>query len=182
MRNILALLLLTALALSCHPGPSLAAQALWSSAGVRGGFSADNKDHHLSQIEAFGVYQLPWEMRADSGWGANTQVQLAAGLLSSAGDHGFIGSVGPALNLGKPGFPLEIDLGVSVAVLTRDTFRDRDYNGYAQFISHGGLNYRFSQGMGIGYRFQHMSNAGMNGHSNPGVDMHMISLNWYLAE
>ena len=182
MRRILPLLLFTAIGLCCSPGPCAAAEAMWNSVGLRGGLSADDKDHNLREFEAFAAYQLPWELRAGSGWGIGTQLQATAGFLNSAGDYGFLASLGPALMLGKTGFPLEIDLGFSGGILTRDTFLDRDYNGYWQFISHGGLNYRFGETLGVGYRYQHMSNAGINGNSNPGVNMHLFVLYWYLDQ
>lgn len=179
MRTILSLLLCTAIGICCYPGHCAAAEGSWDSVGIRGGLSTDNKDHNLREIEAFAAYRLPWELRARSGWGVGPQIQVTAGFLNSAGEYGFIGSLGPAFILGKTGFPLEIDLGFSGAVLTRDKFQDRDYNGYGQFISHGGVNYRCSPSLGLGYRYQHMSNAGINGISNPGVNMHLISLHWY---
>jgi len=182
MRNLPSrLLLTTVLALCCYPGHLAAAENFWSSIGVRGGLSADGKDHDLIQGDAFAVYQLPWELRSRSGWGVGTQLELSAGVLHGSEKYGFIGSAGPALNLGRPQFPLALDLGLSVAVLSRDTFGDRDYNGYGQFISHAGVDYRFSRTLGLGYRFQHMSNAGLNGRHNPGANMHLFGLSWYFA-
>ena len=180
MRTLISLLLLVAIGAS-YPCHSAAAPSSWYSAGVRGGLSADDKDHHLRQFEGFALYQLPWELRGASGWGVATQVEMALGVLNAVGEYGVIGSIGPNFNVGKPGFPLAIPFGISAAGLSRDTFDHRDYNGYGQFISHIGVDYRFSETLGVGYRFQHMSNAGLNGDGNPGVNMHLIGLSWYLA-
>lgn len=182
MRVISSLLLLITFGTFSLPGHCAAAQPLWRSAGVRGGLSADAKERYFHQYEAFAVYRLPWEARARSGWGVSTQAGVTAGLLTSRGDNSFVGSVGPAVCLGRAGFPLETDLGISVAFLNRDRFSTNDFNGRAQFISHLGLDYRFSRVLGCGYRFQHMSNAGLNGRQNPGLNLHMFGLTAYFAE
>ena len=179
MKPTLSLLLLITLCAASFPHDCAAGQTLLRSVGVRGGFS-DKED--TRQYEAFAVVQLPWAARSTSGWGVSTQVGATAGVLSGNGSYTFIGSVGPAFSLGRTGIPLELDLGVSVAVLSRDRIGNRDVNGYAQFVSHAGVNYRFSDTLGLGYRFQHMSNAGLNGGRNPGINLHMFGLSWYFAE
>ena len=182
MRSIISSLLLIVFCAACHPGHCAAAQSGFRSVGVRGGLSVKEAEHDSREYEAFAVYRLPWEWRTSSGWGVATQVGVTAGIITGDGDDPFIGSIGPALNLGKTGFPLELDLGISVAVLSDDTVSGRDLNGLAQFISHAGLDYRFSGSLGIGYRFQHMSNAGINGKQNPGLNMHMLGVSWYFAK
>lgn len=179
MKTILSLLLLITFCVACCPHDCDAGQTYLRSIGVRGGFS-DKED--TREYEAFAVVQLPWEARSSSGWGVSTQAGATAGVLTGGGDYTFIGSIGPAFSLGKTGIPLELDLGVSIAVLNRDRIGNRDVNGLAQFISHAGVNYRFSDALGLGYRFQHMSNAGMNGGRNPGINMHLFGLSWYFAK
>lgn len=138
-------------------------------------------ESYLHQLEGFAVYQLPWELRARSGFGAATRFGVTAGMLKGNGDYSFIGSAGPGFTLGKTGFPLELDLGISVTFLSYDTFGRRDYNGQVQFSSHGGVNYRLTKRIGLGYRIQHMSNAGMNGCRNPGLNLHLVGVTWYFA-
>lgn len=176
MRRALTLLMIGfALALAAPPQ---AAAANWGPFGVRGGFSADSKDHGAEIFEAFGTYQLPWSLRNHAGWGVATQFALTAGALTSGGEQGFIGSLGPVFTIGNPNL-VELDLGVSAAILSRDKFGDRDYNGIQQFISHAGLIYHFVPSFALSYRFQHMSNAGLNGDVNPGINMHLFGLSWY---
>lgn len=182
MRTISSLLICITIGTFCYPDRCAAVQPLWRSAGVRGGFSADAKRRYFHQYEAFAVYRLPWEARGRSGWGVASQLALTAGLLTSRGDNSFVGSVGPAFSLGRAGFPLETDIGISVAFLNRDIFSSQDFNGRAQFISHLGLDYRFSRLLGCGYRFQHMSNAGLNGRQNPGLNLHLFGITAYFAD
>jgi len=174
-------LLLIAFALFLAPGHLEAIESPWGPFGMRGGFAADGKDNGVTQYEAFGFYRLPWARRNGSGWGVSSRLGLTAGVLRSQGEYGFIASLGPSLGLGKPTFPLELDLGISAAVLSRDKFGTRDYNGYGQFISHIGTIYRICPNFGLSYRFQHMSNAGLNGSQNPGLNMHLFDASWYFT-
>ncbi|WP_136524058.1 acyloxyacyl hydrolase [Geomonas ferrireducens] len=172
------LLLIAALALLPMTERSAAAGS-WGPLGIRGGVSADGKDNSAYLIEAFGTYQLPWGLRNKAGWGVWTEAAITAGTLSTEEDNGFIGTLGPAFRFGNPDFPVELDLGVSIAIISRDRFGLKDYNGIQQFVSHAELIYHFTPGFGLSYRFQHMSNAGFNGGPNPGINMHLIGVDWY---
>lgn len=178
MKAITCLLLLLLAVAFCPVHPAQA-ESNRGPFGLRGGFAADGKDKNAAQLELFGRYQFPWSLRSRGGWGVATQAELAAGVLRSQGEYGFIGSIGPSFAIGKSTFPLQLDLGISVAVLSRDEFGSRDYNGYAQFISHAALIYRVTPNLGLSYRFQHMSNAGFNGSTNPGLNMHLFGVSWY---
>ncbi len=178
MRLRPSLALFIAFCLSSLPGDCGAERALLWSGGVRGGLSGSVAGQYLHQYEAFVNYRLPWELRTRSGWGVATELQGTAGAMSGAGEYGFIGSLGPAFRLGSTAFPLQLDLGVSAAVLSRDTFGPHDFNGYGHFVSHAGLDFRFNKRFTCGYRFQHMSNAGFNGKHNPGLNLHLLGLSW----
>jgi hypothetical protein len=175
-------LLLVTLGGCSLPAPSLAAQSFWRSVGVRGGFYEPGGRYGLYQAELFAVYQFPWGLRSASGWELSTRGATTMGILTGGGDTGFITSIGPAFGLLKSGFPAEADVGVSATVLGRDTFGHRDFNGKAQFTSHGALAYRLNKTLGLEYRFQHMSNGGINGSRNPGVNLHLFGLSWYLPQ
>ena len=175
-------LLLTLLVLALYHASPARAEEGWGPFGIRGGIDADSKEQNSTQFEAFGEYQLPWSLRSKGGWGFSTQVALTAGVLKSQGEYGFVGSLGPSFAIGNPDrFPLELDLGISVALLSRERFGSRDYNGIEQFISHGGVIYHINRHLGLSYRFQHMSNAGFNGSPNPGLNLHLFGINWYPA-
>ncbi|WP_136515345.1 acyloxyacyl hydrolase [Geomonas edaphica] len=177
MKSILLMVIAALALLSAIASPAAAGN--WGPAGVRGGVSVDGKDDGAYLIEAFGTYQLPWGLRNKAGWGVGTEVAITAGTLSTEEDNGFIGTLGPAFRLGNPQFPLELDLGISIAIISRDRFGLKDYNGIQQFVSHAELIYHVTPGFGLSYRFQHMSNAGFNGGPNPGINMHLIGINWY---
>lgn len=175
-------LLLALLVIGLYYPPQGCAEGGWGPFGIRGGLAADSKDRNTTQYEAFGEYELPWSLRSKGGWGISTRIALTAGALKSQGDYGFIGSLGPSFAIGNPEhFPLELDLGLSVALLTRDKFGTRDYNGIEEFVSHGGFIYHINRQFALSYRFQHMSHAGFNGSPNPGLNLHLFGINWYPA-
>ena len=176
--RLLAILLLMTFGLSLCPCRTALAESSW---GLRGGFAADGKDENAIQLEGFGAYQLPWSLRNKAGWGVSPRVELTAGTLRSKGEYGFVGSLGPSFGIGNPRYPVQLDMGISAAILSRDKFGSRDYNGIEQFISHAGLIYRINHHLGLSYRFQHMSNAGFNGSPNPGLNMHLFGANWYFS-
>jgi hypothetical protein len=182
MRRLLVILMFIAFGVACCPGNGAATDTFFRSVGVKFGQSATATENYFHQYEVSAVGRLPWELRAPCGWGIVTLIDLSAGALRGEGETGFIGSAGPALSFGKKGFPLEIDAGVSAAVISRDSFGNRDLNGNLQFISHVGVDWRFGRKFGIGYRFQHLSNAGLYGGPNPGLNMHLLGLNWYFGE
>ena len=181
MRTFLVSLLFVVCFITGHPRHGHAEPIAVRSVGVRGGVSTLPTDKFFHQYEAFTVVKLPWELRSSSGFGVATLLDATAGVLLGEGRSGLIASAGPAVTLGKTGFPLEMDIGISAAGLSRDTFGNRDFDGNLQFISHVGINFRFTRHVGCGYRLQHMSNAGLNGSSNPGLNMHLLELDWYFG-
>jgi hypothetical protein len=46
-----------------------------------------------------------------------------------------------------------------------------------QFTSHLGVNWDFAPHWRVGYRFQHMSNAGL-ATPNPGLNLHIFSVSY----
>lgn len=62
-------------------------------------------------------------------------------------------------------------------MLSRHDFGSKDFGELFQFTSHIGLNLDLWEHLRLGYRFQHMSNAGLSGH-NPGLNLHMLSMSY----
>jgi len=158
------------------------AEGGWQEVGVRMGIQAGPKHEYFHQYEAFGVYGLPWDWRASSGWGLASQLNAAAGALHGGNETGFIGSVGTGLTLNKkPGNGIALEAGISANLLDRRQFGQQDFGSILLFGAYMGLSYRFHNGPGIGYRLQHMSNGDIfypPGTPNPGLDMHMIGVSW----
>ncbi len=180
MRSII-IVLLVCLVGGMAPVSALAAESGWNEAGVRMGIQATPKAENFRQYEAFAIYALPWDWRNASGWGLTPQATASLGVLDGGGETGFIGSVGTALVLYKQGFGLTADLGINANFLDRRQIGSEDFGSILQFGAYLGVNYRFNNGIKIGYRIQHISNGHIfypQATPNPGLDMHMIGTSY----
>lgn len=144
------------------------------SAGARVGFSFSDTAHNFHQAEAFGNWNLPWNWNLGSRWHAQGQAAFSVGWLADHGEDAFITTLGPALVLRREHLPLSLAGGSSPTLLSRADFMDKDFGTVFQFTSYIGLNWDLNSRFRIGYRFQHMSNAGLSG-SNPGLNLHVIA-------
>lgn len=149
----------------------------WKTIGIRGGISATQKHEYFHRYGLFALYGLPWSLRGESGWGVAMRANMSAGLLRGGNQGAFLGGLGPTVVLDNGtnrGFQFELD--GSLDVVSRHVFASQDFNGNLLFEGAAGLTYRFGPGYGLGYQFQHISNGGIYGNGNPGVDLHTLSL------
>lgn len=181
MRILLIEILLISLIVSAFPASSPADETGWNEAGVRIGFMASSRVECFRQYEAYAAYGLPWDWRTSSGLGLTPQLSVSLGSLDGAGETGFIGSLGTALLLNKPGSGLAGDLGITINFLDRRQFGSFDFGSILQFGAYLGINYRFSNNFKIGYRLQHISNGHIiyaESTPNPGLDFHMFEASY----
>ena len=147
------------------------------SVGARGGFQADHSDRDFGQLEGFANLNLPWGWNLGREWHVQSRLDLSVGWLGVRGDNAVIGTVGPSLVLSRARLPLSLEGGVSPTFLSRHEFRSANFGTDFQFTSYLGLNWEFIRHWRVGYRFQHMSNAGLST-PNPGLNMHMFALSY----
>ena len=147
------------------------------SAGARVGGSFGALGAEFAEADAFLNWALPWRWDVGrEGW-LQTRLDLSAGWLGDRRTDAFIGTVGPSIILGRDKFPVSLEAGVSPTIISRYQFATRDLGTLFQFTSHFGLNVDILSNLRVGYRFQHMSNAGIS-HSNPGLNLHMIGVSY----
>ncbi|ACM21924.1 [lipopolysaccharide]-lipid A 3-O-deacylase outer membrane protein, PagL family [Geotalea daltonii FRC-32] len=173
----LPVMILLFLALNLSPPPANAQEGL-KSIGIRSGISAKKKHEYFHQYEMFTEYGLPWDWRGDSGWGLGVKLDASAGALYGGKAIGFIGTLGPGFSFSKGNRGFAADIGSSLVILNKRNFGTQNFAGKLQFLIYLGLNYRFDNGLGLGYRIQHMSNAGLYNSVNPGLDLHMAAISW----
>lgn len=149
----------------------------WESVGVRHGISATSFNNHFQQSEGFARLDLPWRWDFAQHWRVQTRLDASAGWLGGQGDDGFVGTLGPSLAIKHENFPIAFETGSSATLLSREHFGNTDFGVPFQFTSFVGLSADIGKRWGAGYRFQHMSNAGL-GSDNPGLNMHMFSVRY----
>ncbi len=142
--------------------------------GVRAGSSFEGDAGDFQEVDAYGGIYLPWLWGKKNGLNFKLRVDGSAGCLNDRGEDGFIGTLGPVAEVHVGKFPVSIEGGVSLAGLSRYNFQDRDLGGWFQFVDHIGLNFRITQHVSLGWRFQHISNASIY-RSNPGLNQMMLS-------
>jgi lipid A 3-O-deacylase len=142
-----------------------------ATAGLRGAVSANPKSQTFEQAEAFVAFNLPWRWDWSCGWHLQMFFDASAGVLHGRSDEAFIGTAGPNLVFRPDRLPFSLELGVSPTLMTRSEFGTMDFGIPFQFTTHASLNWDWGQHFGVGYRYQHMSNASFSNH-NPGLNLH----------
>ncbi len=133
----------------------------------------DFKEYDLSANVA-----LPWERYAASGWGMGSRLMASAGLLRGSGKNALVVSAIPELTLGSEDGRFLLDLGAGGALISRHRFGTQDYGGPFQFALTLGVGVPVYRRLGIGYRFLHYSDAGVNGPDTTGADFHMVEFRY----
>jgi hypothetical protein len=146
------------------------------SVGARVGFPAERDSEHFLQTEAFLDYNL-WRWNLNTNWRLQSRVAASAGWLGGRGESAFIGVIGPTLELSRAGIPLAIEGGSSPTYISRYRFGRMDLGTSAQFTTHIGLFWDVTPHWRVGYRYQHMSNAGIR-EPNPGFNLHILSIGY----
>jgi hypothetical protein len=149
----------------------------FESVGGRFGFPANNRTRDLHQAEAVAAWNLPWAWKPAEHWRLQSRLEVTAGEIFGPGPDAFVGTVGPTLSLGHVRFPVALEIGVSPTMLSRQEIGQTDFGCLFQFTSHAGLNWDIGEHFRIGYRFQHMSDAGITDH-NPGLNLHVFSASY----
>lgn len=124
-------------------------------------------------------FGLPWLRYPSSGWGVSTRLMASAGIMRGAGENGLVVSLIPAVALGSEDGRFFFDVGAGGALLSRYRFGKQDYGGPFQFALTVGAGFPLYKRLGLGYRFLHYSDAGVNGPDTIGADFHMIELSYW---
>lgn len=156
--------------------PAFAEEEMRRTVGLRAGAGDGRNNESFWQYEAYASYTLPWYWKFTTDWTAGLNIGANAGYLSCEGGA-FVGSFGLGLYLTTPHRRAVFSVGLYPTYLGRSSFGKDDLGGSFHFTSVVGLNYNLNKSITIGYRFQHMSNAGTS-NRNPGLNMHMVEVGY----
>jgi hypothetical protein len=147
--------------------------------GFRTGVNVTENKQGFRQYELFTNRYLPYKWNWSIFPSIVPRVEASVAALTRENDFGLITSVGPGLEFlflqGQIGF----DLGISAALITRDEYTTTELGGPIHFISHIGTRFHITEQIAISYRFQHMSNAGID-EVNPGLNLSIFELTYRL--
>jgi hypothetical protein len=149
--------------------------------GLRAGFSGSSligEEHHqhFQQYDVAANFALPWSWYSQSGWGVGTRFLASAGALRSAGDTAFITTFVPGIALGDARGRVSLEIGGGGALLSQYRFARQDMGGPFQFVWDTALRLGLTRNLGVGYCFQHLSDATIYGSDSRGFDLHMVEV------
>ena len=149
--------------------------------GLRAGFSGsspigEEQHENFQQYDAAANFALPWSWYGESGWGVGTRFLASAGALRSAGDTAFITTFVPGIALGDSRGRVSLEIGGGGALLSQYRFARQDMGGPFQFVWDTGLRLGLTRTLGVGYCFQHLSDATIYGSGSRGFDLHMVEV------
>jgi len=151
--------------------------------GVRAGFSGsspigEETQQYFQQYDVMASVGLPWEWYSESGWGMGTRFLATAGAVTAAGDTAFISTFVPGVALGSKDGRISLEVGAGIALLSDYKFGNQNMGGPFQFVWDIGLRSAVYRSIGVGYWFQHISDAFIYGGDSRGYDLHMIELSY----
>jgi len=145
--------------------------------GIRFGIS-NYREQDILSYELFGRIGLPWFLMLDKNgnWQIETLVSYSLGLLDQSGDTAFLGTFGPAIAIINKPTGLIFDTGVGGALISEDKVGGHNFGMNFQFTAHGGISYIIGWNIALGYRFFHLSDAGIN--NGQGLNRHLLELSY----
>ena len=138
----------------------------------------EQQPEEFEEYDLAANFGLPWQRYSSSGWGVGTQLMASAGIMRNGGDTGLVVSLIPMVALGSEDRRFFLDAGAGVALLSKYQFGTQDYGGPFQFALTAGAGFPIYKRLGLGYRFLHYSDAGLNGPDTIGADFHMIEFRY----
>jgi hypothetical protein len=123
-------------------------------------------------------FATPWLSKIRSGWKIGSQLTASAGLLHSAGEDAVTVSLIPKITVRSKGGGFVFDAGAGFALISPHTLGTQDYGGPFQFALTVGASLPVGKRWGLGYRFLHYSDAGINGDDTTGADFHMVEISY----
>ncbi len=163
-------------------GVAQAGELAFESIRLRGGVSGGSplgkeRQSDFNQIDLAATVRLPWEKELGGGWMLGTRMLASIGALRGAGESNGIMTVVPLdIVVGRKDGLIAIDVGGGGALLSDYKFGRQNFGGVGQFVWTFGVTSRLAGPLGIGYHFQHYSDATLYGQDSRGVDLHLVEL------
>lgn len=146
----------------------------WSDMGLRVGLDVENSID-VQSYEWISTLDTPWSWSPGENFEIDLGLELGLGVLNGEGETGILAHVGPSLAIEMGDLPLEFVISSGPALLSEDTFDTLDLGGSFQFMSAIGFDLEVIENWNLGYRFLHISNAGLHD-KNPGMNLHALTL------
>lgn len=149
--------------------------------GVRTGVNdTHKKDLELSVYEIYLHTAPPLKSITDNIFDPlDISFEMALGVVRDKANSSLLFSMGPTLRLINYKNIVSASTGFKPSLITNHLFNDFDLGGALNFKSHIALTISLDIPVELGYRFEHMSNAGLY-QKNPGVNFHYVEVVYVL--
>ncbi len=142
--------------------------------GFRAGVD-DESDEDFHSYEVVAYLETPWEWDLSDSVELDLEMEASVGVLDGNGETAGLLHLGFAAFVEIDDFPLRLVLSTGPTFLTEEEYDDFDLGGHLQFTSAAGFDWEVVDDWTVGYRYQHISNAGLDD-SNPGLNMHVLAV------
>lgn len=145
--------------------------------GVRTGINDNHeKDLDLSVYEIYLHTAPPIYSIADTIFDLlNIYFETALGVVHDKKNSSLLFSMGPTLKLINYENIVSVSAGLKPSLITNHVFNNFDLGGTFNFKSNVALTISLNKKINLGYRFEHISNAGLY-KKNPGVNFHYVEV------
>lgn len=186
LRNLLCAVV-TSVWLGSSTLPSMAGESAFESLSFRGGFvgtsflGEEYSEGNWQQYDLVASIRLPLEWYTESGWGVGTRLLVSAGALRGKQETNGIATLVPVIAFGRRDGRLSLDVGGGAALLSDYKYGSQNFGGPVQYVWTWGVTSRILGPLGLGYHFQHYSDAGMYGSDSRGVDLHLFEISYWFG-
>lgn len=149
--------------------------------GVRTGINdTHKKDLDLSVYEVY-LHTVPpiYSMTDNIFDPLDISFEMALGVVRDKANSSLLFSIGPTLSIINYKDIFSVSTGLKPSLMTNHIFNNFDLGGAFNFKSHIALAVSPTTEIELGYRFEHMSNAGLY-EKNPGLNIHYIEVVYVL--
>lgn len=130
--------------------------------GLRFGWSFFLEDNDFETFEVYFLRDLPWIFYKNGSLYVNMNVNVSGGVLKQDNDKDYFSTVSSNLVVNAFNEKLSADIGGGFALLSDDFVGDHKFGGPFQFNYNFGVKlHRIFRNFGIGYRWYHLSDAGI---------------------
>lgn len=163
-------------------GAARAGEFAFESIRIRGGVSGGSplgreRQSDFNQIDLAATVRFPWEKEFGGDWILGARMLASIGALRGGGETNGVMTVVPLdIVVGRKDGLIAIDVGGGGALLSDCKFGRQNFGGAGQFVWTFGITSRVAGPLGVGYHFQHYSDATLYGEDSRGVDLHLIEL------
>lgn len=130
--------------------------------GFRFGWSFFLEDNDFETFEIYYLRDLPWIFYSNEIFYVNMNVNVSGGLLKQDNDKDYFSTYSSNLVVNALNGRLSADIGGGFALISDDFVGDHKFGGPFQFNYNFGVTlHRLFKNFGIGYRWYHLSDAGI---------------------